>query len=633
MADSTRKSRPAPTPERSKGPSRGKTPEKPAKAAVKPVAGAKALPIIAKPKSAAPPPKASQKVVKPVPAQKAPAKAVGTAKKAATPVKSASAKVVATKKTAPQQTAAPAKPVPAKALAAPKKASAPVKTPVVKAAPAPKPAPAKPVALPVKAVPAAKATPSKTLSASVKAAPQVKGAATPKLRTLEAGGGSFLLQGATWVTLNMVREIFVGDVRVENGRIAAMGERLKPRKDEKVVDLKGLTVFPGFVQLHVHLCQTLFRHMAEDLALFDWLRSRIWPLEAAHNAVSMAISAKLGITELLLGGTTTVFTMESTLHTEAVFQELLASGMRAFSGKSLMDSGRGVPPELREETTKSLDLARRHLADFDGKGRLRVTLNPRFAPSCSADLLKGVGALAKESGAWIHTHIAETRDEVQLTREVFGRNPVQLYEALGYLDGKFLGVHAVWLTDAEKLHLAGRRSTVLVHCPSANLKLGSGIAPLSDLLSRGIRVGLGADGAACNNNLSVMEELRLAGLLQKFSRGAATLSAERLLELATIDAAKAVGLEEEIGSIEVGKKADLACFDLNHPSIQVAGSPAQQLIWSASPRDLVHTLVEGEFLVRDRKVRRTDAAELIKTARAEAKKLVTRAGLDGKIRV
>jgi 5-methylthioadenosine/S-adenosylhomocysteine deaminase len=133
--------------------------------------------------------------------------------------------------------------------------------------------------------------------------------------------------------------------------------------------------------------------------------------------------------------------------------------------------------------------------------------------------------------------------------------------------------------------------------------------------------------------LSVLEELRLAGLLQKFSRGAATLSADRLLELATIDAAKAVGLEEEIGSIEVGKKADLACFDLNHPSIQVAGSPAQQLIWSASPRDLVHTLVEGEFLVRDRKVRRTDAAELIKTARAEAKKLVTRAGLDGKIRV
>ncbi len=645
MADSTRKSRPAPTPERSKGPSRGKTPDKPAKAAVK------AVPVNTKAKAAAPAPKAPAKGVKAVPAPKkatppvkvATTQTSATAKKPAAkpapPMTAAPAKspsVKATPAKAPTVKGVPVKAAPvskkgiadakqssAKAAAAPAKPAAAVKAPPVKAAPSPvKPVlPAKAAASPKGASPQAKGLTSKSPSSPA------------KVRTLESGGGSVLLQGATWVTLNLVREILVGDVRVENGRIVAMGERLKPRKDEKVVDLKGLTVFPGFVQLHVHLCQTLFRHMAEDLALFDWLRSRIWPLEAAHNAASMAVSARLGITELLLGGTTTVFTMESTQHTEAVFQELLASGMRAFSGKSLMDSGRGVPPELREDTTKSLDMARRHLADFDGKGRLRVTLNPRFAPSCSADLLKGVGALAKESGAWIHTHIAETRDEVQLTREVFGRNPVQLYEALGYLDGKFLGVHAVWLTDAEKLHLAGRRSTVLVHCPSANLKLGSGIAPLSDLLSRGIRVGLGADGAACNNNLSVLEEMRLAGLLQKFSRGAATLSAERLLELATIDAAKAVGLEEEIGSIEVGKKADLACFDLNHPSIQVAGSPAQQLIWSASPRDLVHTLVEGEFLVRDRKVRRTDASELLKTARAEAKKLVTRAGLDAKIRV
>jgi 5-methylthioadenosine/S-adenosylhomocysteine deaminase len=244
-----------------------------------------------------------------------------------------------------------------------------------------------------------------------------------------------------------------------------------------------------------------------------------------------------------------------------------------------------------------------------------------------------VGSLARESGAWIHTHIAETRDEVQLTREVFGRNPVQLYEALGYLEGKFLGAHAVHLTEAEKLILAAHRNAVLTHCPSANLKLGSGIAPLSDLLARGIRVGLGADGAACNNNLNIIEEMRLAGLLQKVSRGAATLSAETLLELATIDAARAIGLEEELGSIEPGKLADLTFFDLNHPSIQPAGTPAQQLVWSASSRDLVHTLVEGEFLVRDRRATRLDHDEVVKTARVEARKLVSRAGLEGKVRV
>jgi cytosine/adenosine deaminase-related metal-dependent hydrolase len=464
--------------------------------------------------------------------------------------------------------------------------------------------------------------------------PAAKPAVALKVKELQApGGGSLLLQGGTFVTMNMVREVLTGDLRIEQGRITGLGERLKPRKDEKVLDLRGLTIFPGFIQLHVHLCQTLFRHMAEDMALFDWLRNRIWPLEAAHNPASMGASARLGILELLLSGTTTVFTMESTQHTETVFQELSASGLRAFSGKAMMDSGRGVPADLKEETARSLDTARRHLADWNGKGRLGVTLCPRFAPSCSADLLRGVGTLARESGAWIHTHIAETRDEVQLTREVFGRNPVQLYEALGYLEGKFLGVHAVHLTEAEKLHLAGRRGAVLVHCPSANLKLGSGVMPLSDLLSRGIRVGLGADGAACNNNLSVLQEMRLAGLLQKVSRGAATLSAEMLLDLATIDAAKSIGLDEEIGSIEVGKKADLVFFDLNHPSIQVAGTPAQQLVWSASSRDLVHTMIEGEFLVRDRKARRLDAEDVMKTARAEARKLVLRAGLEGKVRV
>ncbi|MFA7331754.1 MAG: amidohydrolase family protein [Candidatus Delongbacteria bacterium] len=517
---------------------------------------------------------------------------------------------------------AAAKPAPASlpksvAKAAPKLASKPVAKPLAK--PAPKPQP----------VVAAKSAPKP----APKTAAPAKSAAVSVREIKPPAGASLLLQGANWVTLNMVREVLQGDVRIEHGRITAIGERLKPRKDEQVVSVHGLTAFPGFVQLHVHLCQTLFRHMAEDLALFDWLRNRIWPLEAAHNPASLAASSRLGILELLLSGTTTVFTMETTHHTETVFQELIAGGQRAYSGKAMMDSGRGVPPELREDTTASLDLARRHLADWHGKGRLSVTLNPRFAPSCSADLLKGVAGLARESGAWIHTHVAETRDEVQLTREVFGRNPVQLYEALGYLEGKFLGVHAVHLTEAEKLIIAAHRNAVLAHCPSANLKLGSGIAPLSDLLARGIRVGLGADGAACNNNLNILEELRLAGLLQKVSRGAATLSAETLLELATIDAARAIGLEEEIGSIEPGKKADLVFFDLNHPSIQPAGTPAQQLVWSASSRDLVHTLVEGEFLVKDRRATRLDHEEVLKNAKFEARKLVARAGLEGKVRL
>ena len=633
MADSTQKTRPAAKPIPAKV-------NKPApKVAAKPVSKAPAKPAAKAPGKAAP---RSTPIAKPVPTKAKPSKVA--------PAKTKSAKAGPAK--APVKVAKPA-PVKAAPAKAPVKAAkpAPVKTsltkvPVKAAKPAPvkaqpaaqKPDPRRPAPMPKTVAP----KPVKPAVTAQKPAPmspppvaKARLADAPRVTvsSRKAPLTSFLLQGATWVTMNMVREVVQGDLRIENGRITAMGERLKPRKDEKVVDVHGLTAFPGFVHLHVHLCQTIFRHMAEDMALFDWLRNRIWPLEAAHNAASMSASARLGILELLLSGTTTVFTMESTAHTESVFDELLASGLRAFSGKSLMDSGRGVPAALREDTTKSLDLARRHLADYHNKGRLRVTINPRFAPSCSSDLLRGVAALARESGAWVHTHIAETRDEVQLTRETFGRNPVQLYEALGYLEGKFLGVHAVHLTEAEKLHLAGRRGAVLVHCPSSNLKLGSGIAPLSDLLSRGIRVGLGADGAACNNNLSILEEMRLAGLLQKVSRGAATLSAESLLELTTIDAARAIGMDELIGSIEPGKRADLVFFDLNHPSIQVAGTPAQQLVWSASPRDLVHTLIDGEFLIKDRRPTRLSTDEVVRTARAEARKLVTRAGLEGKVKV
>ena len=653
MADSTKKSRPAAKPVPAKaGKSSSKTPKNapavksPAKAPVK----KPAKPVA---KAAKPPVKAAAKVAKaPVKATAKPVKA--PAKPVAKPITKATPKVApkAAAKVPPK--AAVKKPVKAPVKAAqPVKAPAkPVAKPITKVVPAAK-APAK---APVKVVPKTQpktATPARhpapmpkhVAAKPVKAPAPAPKSVVAKARIEEpaprisvtprrpAAPANLLLQGGTWVTMNLVRDVVVGDLRIEHGRITALGEHLRPRKDEKVVDVRGLTVFPGFIQLHVHLCQTLFRHMAEDMALFDWLRNRIWPLEAAHNPASMAASARLGILELLLSGTTTVFTMESTAHTETVFAELLASGLRAFSGKALMDGGRGVPAELREDTAQALDGARRHLADWHGKGRLGVTLCPRFAPSCSSDLLRGVGALARESGAWVHTHIAETRDEVQLTRETFGRNPVQLYEALGYLEGKFLGVHAVHLNEAEKLHLAGRRGTVLVHCPSANLKLGSGVMPLSDLLSRGIRVGLGADGAACNNSLSMIEEMRLAGLLQKVSRGASSLSADTLLELATIDAARAIGLDHRLGSIELGKAADLVFFNLEHPAIQVAGSPAQQLVWSATARDLVHTMIEGEFLVKDRKVTRLHADEVLRTARVEARRLVQRAGLEGKVRV
>ncbi len=478
---------------------------------------------------------------------------------------------------------------------------------------------------------ARKATSAKgaTAKASVKARATTKATAVPTSNvTVTATRGkkseSLLIRGGTLVTMNQVREILRADVRVADGEIQALG-KLRPRAGEKVFDATGLTLFPGFIQLHVHLCQTIFRHMAEDMTLFDWLRTRIWPLEAAHNRASLVASARLAIAELLLSGTTTCCTMETVDGSEHIFETIVDSGLRAFSGPALMDGGRGVPKSMRPKTSKMIDTWQKLHAEWNGKGRLQITLNPRFAPSCSPDLLREVKRLAAETGSWIHTHIAETRDEVQLTREAFGRNPALLYQDLGYLEEKFIGAHGVFLSEQEKVLLSSNPHNVIVHCPSANMKLGSGIAPVVDLLGRRISVGIGADGAACNNNLDVVQEMRLAGLLQKLNRGPDSISAETLLSLVTIDAATALGLNESLGSLEVGKRADIGFFDLNQPGVGPVGTPAQQLVWSASSRDLRHTMVDGSFLVKDRKLQLWPKDDVLATAGKEAQRLMERA--------
>jgi 5-methylthioadenosine/S-adenosylhomocysteine deaminase len=561
---------------------------------------------------------------KAVVAKKAPAKKA-VVKKAAV-MKAAVKKVVAPKKAAVKKTAV-------KKVATPKKAV--VKKAAVKKVVAPKKAaikksPAKKAVAPKKA--AVKKAPTKKAVAPKKPQAPVK---KPVVSVVQSKAPSnakgILIKGATLVTMNLIREVQKADIRIIGNKIDAIGQRLRPRKMDTVVDAEGLTIFPGFIQLHVHLCQTLFRHMAEDLPLFDWLRKRIWPLEAAHNAASISASARLGLSELALCGTTTAFTMETTHNTESVFEAILESGMRCVSGMALMDRGRGVPTKMKTSTKRNLDQARRHLEEWN-KGLLEVALCPRFAPSCSPDLLEGVGKLAQKYGAWIHTHIAETRDEVQQTRDAYGRNGLLIFEHFGFLEGRFLGAHGVHLNEAEKLRLAGRQNAVLAHCPSSNMKLGSGIAPFADLLARGIHMGIGTDGAACNNTLDIVAEMRLAALLQKLSRGASTLSADTVLERVTIDAARAIGREDELGSLEVGKLADFAIFDLNHISTLSAGSPADKLIWSGSSRDLRHTIVNGKFLVKGGKLRAFKEQSIRDDATREATRLVKRAKLDKKIK-
>ncbi|MBA3272230.1 MAG: 5'-deoxyadenosine deaminase [Acidobacteria bacterium] len=428
--------------------------------------------------------------------------------------------------------------------------------------------------------------------------------------------------------MNDALDVLSGDVLVQGGRIVAVGD-VGDVTAERVINAAGDILLPGFIQTHVHLCQTLFRGYADDLALLDWLKQRIWPMEAAHTAASLAAAARLAAAELLLGGTTTVLTMETVHDTDAVFEALAPLGLRAVVGKCMMDADGAVPARLIEDTSRSIDESLALAARWNGRdnSRLRAAFAPRFAVSCSRDLLEAVGALAKERGMLVHTHASEHRDEVALVRSRTGYANVAYLDQVGIASPHLCVAHCVWVDEAEQDLLAQHDAKVL-HCPGSNLKLGSGIAPVADMRRRGISVSLGADGGACNNELDMFKEMRLAVGLQAITRGAGTLTARDALSMATREGARALGMADEIGSIEVGKRADLILIDRDRPHLATAPDPISAVVYAARPTDVRATIIDGDVIVDDFRLLNADLPAIVAEARVEGRALARRAGLD-----
>jgi 5-methylthioadenosine/S-adenosylhomocysteine deaminase len=419
--------------------------------------------------------------------------------------------------------------------------------------------------------------------------------------------------------------IIEGDVWIQDGLVARVGDAGDARAD-RVINVGGGYLLPGFIQTHVHLCQTLFRGYADDLALLDWLKQRIWPMEAAHTPASLAAAARLAAAELLLGGTTTVLTMETVHDTDAVFEALEPTGLRAVVGKCMMDADSAVPSRLLERTTASIDESLSLAARWHNRaeGRLRAAFAPRFAVSCSRELLEHVGTLSAERGLLVHTHASENRDEIALVRSRTGRQNVSYFDSVGLASPRLCLAHCVWVDDAEQQLLAERHVKVL-HCPGSNLKLASGIAPVAAMRARGISVSLGADGAACNNELDMFAEMRLAAGLQAITKGPRALTALDVLTMATREGARALGLDAEIGSIEVGKQADLIVIDRDRPHLATCPDPISAIVYSARPSDVRTTIVAGEVIVDNFRLTRADATEIGAVARREAIALAARA--------
>jgi 5-methylthioadenosine/S-adenosylhomocysteine deaminase len=423
-------------------------------------------------------------------------------------------------------------------------------------------------------------------------------------------------------------DIVEGAVVVRDGVIAAVGPEPDQRCD-LAIDVAGAYLLPGFVQTHLHLCQTLFRGFADDMPLLDWLRRRVWPLEAAHSPTTLRAAASLAASELLLSGTTTVLTMETVHDTDVVFETLAGTGLRGTVGKCMMDSDDQVPARMRERTADSIEesVALRKRWEGAANGRLRAAFAPRFAVSCSRELLEAVGSLSARDRILVHTHASESRDEVDVVRRISGgRSNLEYLAATGLATPHLCAAHCVWLTESEQ-QMAADRGVKVMHCPGSNLKLGSGVAPVVGMRARGICVSLGADGAACNNRLDMFDEMRLAATLQSMSHGPGSLPARDVLWMATRDGARTLGLDHEIGSIEPGKRADLIVVDRDRPHLQTDRDPWSTLVYAARGPDVRLTMVDGEILVRDFSLTRLDGPEIVRTARDAAHELATRAAI------
>lgn len=437
---------------------------------------------------------------------------------------------------------------------------------------------------------------------------------------------NILIRNGLIVTMNPKREVFHGDVLIEGNRIREVAPKIEPKsRPIEIYEAAGQIVIPGLIQAHTHLVQTLFRGEADDLSLLDWLKKRVWPMEAAHDEASIRASAEFGVLEMMKLGTTSILDMGTVRHTDPLFDAVQKTGIRYWGGKCLMDAKPRSGP-LWEPTKDAIRETEQLIKAWHRKtDLLHYAICPRFAVSCTKELLEMAVQMQKSHDCLIHTHASESLDEIKLVKKLTGRSNVDYLDRVGVLNSRSVIVHGVHLTKKE-IGLMKKTRAGLTHCPSSNLKLGSGIAPIQAYKKAGLKkIGLGADGAPCNNIMDPFKEMHLAALLQKPFFGPRALPAREALELATLGGARVLGMEKELGSLEPGKLADLVLVERTHPSAITVSDPYSALVYSCSGRDVKNVIVNGRWLVRDRHFKFLDEEQIISRALEQKKALLARA--------
>ena len=403
---------------------------------------------------------------------------------------------------------------------------------------------------------------------------------------------------------------------IKDDLIAEISDEIDESNIDKVIDAEGKILLPGLVNTHTHLSMTLFRGLADDLSLDSWLNDHIWPMEANLNGDYCYIGALLGAVELIKSGTTTFSDMY--FYMEDVARAVEDAGIRAVLSYGMIDFGIEEKREAEIKENMALFNACNGMAD----GRIKVFFGPHSPYTASEELLVKVRELADENGMGIHIHVSETQKEINDSLDERGLRPFEYLEKIGFLGPDVVAAHCVWLSDNE-IEIIKKHGVKVSHNPCSNMKLASGIAPVSKLIENGICVSIGTDGASSNNNLDLIEELKTASLLQKVSTlDPKVLDSNESIRMATIKGAEALGLDDEIGTIEVGKKADIILIDTAAANMTPdSSSLSSNVVYSANGSNVDTTICNGKILMENKKLTTLDEEEIYAKARQAIKEL------------
>jgi len=440
---------------------------------------------------------------------------------------------------------------------------------------------------------------------------------------------NILVTGGTIVTLDPENRVLADSaIAIADGRIAALG----PLADLEVgfpsaqrISAEGRIVLPGLINAHTHVPMVLFRGLADDLELMDWLENHIFPAEAQHvDEHFVRVGTRLACLEMLRGGTTTF--VDGYYFEDAIAEEADKCGMRAVLGSTLID----FPAPDNKTWEEAVAYARAFVEKWRGHPRITAALGPHSAYTVSPEHLKEAHAVATELDAPLLIHLAEDRGEIERVTKATGMTSIDFLESLGILDARMIAAHVVWPSPSEIQELA-RQSVGVAHCPQSNMKIAAGVAPVPAMIAAGVAVGLGTDGAASNNDLDLWEEIDTAAKLAKVTTGDPTvLNARQAVAMATIEGARAIGMETQIGSLEIGKRADLilVATDRLHQQPQAPiDNPYSLLAYATKAADVETVIVDGKVVVVDGKVTTLDEAAVLRDATA-IRRLIRAAAAD-----